>query len=76
VGDIGDVDAVRDHQLDDGFPQQVAGGPGGNRADTGDLAQLVTRHPSPDEGLEIDAQEGEVSRIARPLRPARSACTG
>jgi hypothetical protein len=75
VGDVGDVDAPGDHQLDDGLPEQLTGGPGGDRADARDFAQLVARHPSSDEGLEIDAQEGEVSRIGS-LCPAPTAGVG
>jgi hypothetical protein len=76
VGDVGDVDTVGDHQLDDGLPEQLAGRPGGDRAHARDLAQLVARHPSSNQGLEIDAQEGEVSRNATPLRPGPRAGIG
>jgi hypothetical protein len=76
VGDVGDRDAVGDHQLEDGFPEQVAGRPGGDRAEARHLAQLVALHPSSGEGVEIDAQEGEVGRIAGPLCPAPDAGVG
>ena len=65
MGDVGDVDALGDHEFQDRVAQQVAGDPDRDRADPFDLADLVLFDPPPPQGGEIDPDDPLISwRVA------------
>ncbi|MCZ7534916.1 MAG: hypothetical protein M5T61_02510 [Acidimicrobiia bacterium] len=69
MGDVGDVLAARDDELEDGVAEESACGVDGDGSNAGCLAQLVAGGRSTGKGLEVDAQQGEVSLVARPRVP-------
>ena len=65
-----DVDTVGDDQFEDGVAEHVSGHRDRDRADAGDLAQLLTLHVPAAQRLRVDPQQRQVARIGRLSRRA------
>ena len=69
VGDVADVDAVGDDQLQDRLAQECSRRGHGDGSEAGDVAQLAAFDGVSLEGFEVDADEHEVATAARICGP-------
>src|SRR6185437_675263 len=72
MGHVGNIDALRDHELEDRLPQEVASHAYRYRPDPDDLAALFAFDGTPDHRFDVEMQESEVARFRRPRLPRRA----
>ena len=76
MGDVGDVGAVGDDELEDRIAQQLASDAQGNRTERGDLADLVALDRAASQRLDVNAEQPEEPRGSRLRLPGRRGIGG